>query len=141
MTSNTMNVTCGTEIYFALSGLNSIFLIVPGATRFALAPGYHIARLRRWATPGSICAVGAGRRRDLFAPSALATPGSICAVGAGRRRVLLAPSALGDAAFYLRRRRWATPRSICAVGAGRRRVLFAPSARGDAAFYLRRRRW
>src|ERR1051325_6368437 len=105
MTSNTMNVTCGTEIYFALSGLNSIFLIVPGATRFALAPGYHIARLRRW------------RRRVLFAPSALgdaafylrrrrrATPRSICAVGAGRRRGLFAPSARGDAAFYLRHSR------------------------------------
>ena len=33
--------------YYALSGLMRILFFSPGATRFALAPGYHIARLRR----------------------------------------------------------------------------------------------
>jgi hypothetical protein len=33
--------------YFALSGLQVQFNFEPGATRFALAPGYHIPRLWR----------------------------------------------------------------------------------------------
>ena len=32
--------------YFALSGLDALFILLPGATRFALAPGFHISR--RW---------------------------------------------------------------------------------------------
>jgi hypothetical protein len=32
--------------YFALSGLDMFLLLLPGATRFALAPGFHISR--RW---------------------------------------------------------------------------------------------
>jgi len=34
-------------MYFALSGLGRFLFSLPGATRFALAPGYYIARLRR----------------------------------------------------------------------------------------------
>src|ERR1043166_7818031 len=34
--------------YYALSGLIRALLSYPGATRFALAPGYHIPRLRRY---------------------------------------------------------------------------------------------
>jgi hypothetical protein len=29
-------------------GCAAFFILLPGATRFALAPGYHIPRLRRW---------------------------------------------------------------------------------------------
>ena len=32
--------------YFGLSGLNRVWFANPGATRFALAPGFHISR--RW---------------------------------------------------------------------------------------------
>jgi hypothetical protein len=39
----------GRNSYYALSGLRPLFLnIDPGATRFALAPGYYIRRLWRW---------------------------------------------------------------------------------------------
>jgi hypothetical protein len=43
--------------YYALSGLGPFSFCVPGATRFALAPGFHISRLWRWI--------------DYFAPLAL----------------------------------------------------------------------
>jgi hypothetical protein len=33
--------------YCAPSGLDGILICVPGATRFALAPGFHIPRLWR----------------------------------------------------------------------------------------------
>jgi hypothetical protein len=33
--------------YSALSELHAHFALSPGATRFALAPGFHIPRLRR----------------------------------------------------------------------------------------------
>jgi hypothetical protein len=36
--------------YCALSGLGGISICVPGATRFALAPGFHISRLWRCIT-------------------------------------------------------------------------------------------
>src|SRR6202008_3028917 len=42
--------------YYALSGLHGLFICYPGATRFALAPGYHISR--RWRS-GIFRAVGA----------------------------------------------------------------------------------
>jgi hypothetical protein len=45
--------------YSALSELRRHFYLYPGATRFALAPGYHISRLRR-------CNL-----KSYFAPSAL----------------------------------------------------------------------
>ena len=35
--------------YCALSELHGYFVVVPGATRFALAPGFHISR--RWRSP------------------------------------------------------------------------------------------
>ena len=42
------NVTFGIEFYLALSGLEpNLFALGPGATRYALAPGYYIVRLRR----------------------------------------------------------------------------------------------
>jgi len=34
--------------YYAPSGLVDILFFIPGATRFALAPGYHISRLWRF---------------------------------------------------------------------------------------------
>jgi hypothetical protein len=37
----------GRNTYFGLSGLISSGLSLPGATRFALAPGFHIPRLWR----------------------------------------------------------------------------------------------
>jgi len=40
-------------VYFGLSGLDFVCCWLPGATRFALAPGYHISRLWREAEPSS----------------------------------------------------------------------------------------
>src|ERR1700741_1865764 len=41
------------DTYYALSGLHGLLIFYPGATRFALASGYHIAR--RWRSDSCIC--------------------------------------------------------------------------------------
>jgi len=42
------------KYYYALSGLMSVCWLLPGATRFALAPGFHISRRWRSGTPNFI---------------------------------------------------------------------------------------
>src|ERR1051326_2210884 len=119
-------------VFRTFSALFKLFLCYQGRRvplRFTLAPGYYIARLRRWAFALAIIlrAFGAGALPWLlyFAPSALGVA----------RLFYFAPSALGLALAVIFR----------AFGAGHLPWLlyFAPSALGVCpGYYISRlRRW